>query len=293
MRDAGMGSVAWFEIGTTDAAATETFYGQLFGWRFDLDAEPSADGHTYGRISAPGAAGPMGAVDVLGRGDTDGSALGIVSADVDASVGQLEGLGATVVMPPAPAAGGALVAHVRDPQGNLLAVFSPPTGSDATPLDGNGATGGFARFEIGTTDMDASRRFYEQAFGWTFAPCHPPAPNGNSGADADADAEDSDAGSAGDPRFYLDILAPDGEPAGGLWDQSSGGQDFATFSILTDAMAPTAGRARKLGAKQLGPPNANPGGVVCARLLDPAGAQFGLVAFPRPDPDPDAEPAPS
>jgi uncharacterized protein len=257
------GAVAWFEIGTTDPGATEAFYGSLFGWRFELDPDATGGGTDdgtgtgsglrHGRIVASGAAEPMGTLDLLPYGHTDGSALRILVGDVDAAVGTIESLGGTLVAPPADS-GGAVVAHVRDPLGNVVALVS-----EATPAAPGEAAGGepgrFARFEIGSTDMDATRRFYEQAFGWTFT-------------------------STGE-GYYDDVRCPDGrEVAGGLWDQSAGGDDFATFSILAEAMSPTAGRARKLGARQLAPASRNPDGVITTRLLDPSGAQFGLVVLP-------------
>lgn len=88
---------------------------------------------------------------------------------------------------------------------------------------------------------------------------------------------------------YYDIRCPGaGDVSGGLWDQSSGGHDYATFSILTGALAPVASRARKLGAKQLAPQARTPDGVLATRLLDPAGAPFGLVALPADPDEPDA-----
>jgi predicted enzyme related to lactoylglutathione lyase len=247
------GAVAWFEIGTTDAEATEAFYGRLFGWRFDLD---------HGRIVGSGSTLPMGAVDVLADGDTDGSAISILAADVAAGVADVERLGGRTITPPSEAAGGAVVARVRDPLGNVVALVSGAEPAEAAPAPAASATPGtFTRFEIGSTDMDATRRFYERAFGWGFE-------------------------STGD-GYYYDIYCPDArDVSGGLWDQSSGGRDYATFSILTEAIAPTAGKARKLGARQLAAPNRNPDGVIATRLLDPAGAQFGLVALPAaPDDD--------
>jgi len=260
------GAVAWFEIGTTDPEATEAFYGGLFGWTFELDPDATADGpgsgfgsgSGHGRIVAPGAAEPMGALDLLTNGHTDGSALRILAADVEATAGTVESLGGTLVAPPADDGGGALVAHVRDPLGNVVALVSGP--GDAPAVE----PGRFARFEIGSTDMDATRRFYERAFGWTFT-------------------------STGD-GYYFDVRCPEArEVSGGLWDQSAGGDDYATFSILTEAMKPTAGRARKLGARQLAPASRNPAGVITTRLVDPAGAQFGLVVLPSAPDAGDAE----
>lgn len=263
------GAVAWFEIGTTDAAATEAFYGQLFGWHFELDGDPAegpAPGPAHGRILGA-ASQPIGAIDRLANGDTDGSAISILAVDVAAAVEQVERLGGTTVTPTTETADGAVVARVRDPQGNVVALVSATeAAAGPRPMPTAPATPGtFARFEIGSTDMDATRRFYEQAFGWGF--------------------ESTGEG------YYHDIYCPDArEVSGGLWDQSSGGRDYATFSILTDALSPTAARARKLGAHQLSPQSRTPDGVLATRLLDPAGAQFGLVAFPT-EPETEADDA--
>jgi uncharacterized protein len=301
MSGAAPGAVAWFEIDTVDPDVTEAFYAALFGWRFEHDAAAAPDrgGRPHGHIVAPGAAEPMGAIDVLGPANGNGNGLGgrsgrggaatgngaghagghgtggngnggtghaaphdvsaisILAPDVGAMAERAGGMGATVVAPPAEVGDGTVVAHVRDPLGNLVALVSGPEHAAAGAPT---APGGFARFEIGSTDVDVTRRFYERAFGWGFEP----------------------AGDGG----YFDIFCPDARAvSGGLWDQSSG-DDYATFSILTDALAPAAGRARKLGARQLAPASRNPDGVVCARLLDPGGAQFGLVALPREPADP-------
>lgn len=255
------GAMAWFEIGTTDAEASEAFYGELFGWRFDLDAEADDGVPAHGRIVAPDASGsgrpaPVGDVDVLANGGGGTSAIGIFTDDVAAGVAKAQSLGATVVDPPTPTAHGGVTAHVRDPLGNLLSLFS----GDHHAVPGLAAgPGGVARFEIGSTDPRATRRFYEQAFGWGFE-------------------------ATGDGSYH-DIFCPDArEVSGGLWEQPAHGHDFATFSVLTDAMGPTARQARHLGATQLAPASANAEGVVCARLLDPTGALFGLVTLPGQDP---------
>jgi hypothetical protein len=252
------GAVAWFEIGTTDADATEAFYSELFGWRFDLDTGSDPDAPAHGQIvgptaSTPGEPAPVGAIDVMPDGETGASAIGIFTDDVAAKVSQLEGLGAIVVDAPEPTADAGVAARVRDPLGNLLTLFS----GDHHAVPGAAAgPGGVARFEIGSTDLRTTRRFYEQAFGWGFE-------------------------ALGDGSYH-DIFCPDArEVSGGLWDQAGHGNDYATFSVLTDALTPTARQARHLGARQMAPATMNAEGVVSARLLDPVGALFGLVVIPN------------
>ena len=48
-------TVAWFQVGTTDAEQAKRFYGDLFGWRYTLD--PNSEGK-YHLVSYPGADTP-------------------------------------------------------------------------------------------------------------------------------------------------------------------------------------------------------------------------------------------
>src|SRR5260370_36049107 len=52
-------TVAWFQVGTTDAGEAKRFYGDLFGWRDTLD--PNSEGR-YHLVSYPGADAPSGGV---------------------------------------------------------------------------------------------------------------------------------------------------------------------------------------------------------------------------------------
>ena len=44
-------TVAWFQVGTSDAEQAKRFYGDLFGWRYALD--PNSEGK-YHLVSYPG-----------------------------------------------------------------------------------------------------------------------------------------------------------------------------------------------------------------------------------------------
>jgi hypothetical protein len=52
-------TVAWFQVGTTDAEHAKRFYGDLFGWRYTLD--PNSEGK-YHLVSYPGADTPSGGI---------------------------------------------------------------------------------------------------------------------------------------------------------------------------------------------------------------------------------------
>ena len=52
-------TVAWFQVGTTDAEQAKRFYGDLFGWRYTLD--PNSEGK-YHLVSYPGTDTPSGGI---------------------------------------------------------------------------------------------------------------------------------------------------------------------------------------------------------------------------------------
>jgi len=89
-------TVAWFQVGTTDAEQAKRFYGDLFGWRYTLD--PNSEGK-YHLVSYPGADAPSGGIF-----DTGGK----------------------VLVPPTTSKDGLVFADLHDPAGNHFGVFTPP-----------------------------------------------------------------------------------------------------------------------------------------------------------------------
>ncbi|MEU8976398.1 VOC family protein [Streptomyces monashensis] len=114
--------------------------------------------------------------------------------------------------------------------------------------------GAFAWFEIGTTDPDATQRFYKDAFGWRFV-------------------FDDTAG--GKP--YSNIFTTLQWPSGGL---NEAGADYAMPSFLVTDVATTTAAAQAAGARLEDGPDTNPDGLVYSRLIDPKGNRFGLFSMP-------------
>ena len=59
---AAPGTLAWFEIATSDPDAAEKFYGSLFDWSFNPDGPAASGGMDYRNITASGADAPMGGI---------------------------------------------------------------------------------------------------------------------------------------------------------------------------------------------------------------------------------------
>ncbi|MER7468119.1 VOC family protein [Streptomyces sp. NPDC097981] len=245
-----------FEIDTSDPRAVKDFYGPWLGWTFELEPAPGAAGVVLTRITTPEALAPTGQIRQHPAGAEEAITLRVESADVAADAARLQKLGATVVTPAAEDGDGTVRARITDPRGNVLTLVAPAGG--VTPQAPQ--PGAMAQFELSTTDLEASRAFYNAAFGWGF---------------------EYDPGSVGTPYHGIRTRGP--IPTGGAYDHSGNPQapEFAIISILTTDVGATVAKAVSLGAKVDDEPRSTTYGLVFARLIDPRGNRIGLFSLPQ------------
>src|SRR5215471_11689197 len=79
------GTLAWFEVATSDPDGAQKFYGNLFDWTFEADAPAASGGLDYRNIKASGAAAPMGGIFGTGGQLPDHAVFYILVADVEAT----------------------------------------------------------------------------------------------------------------------------------------------------------------------------------------------------------------
>lgn len=245
--------VDWFEITATEPSLSRTFYRELCGWDF----ASSGSGDAYCTITAPGAGTSMGA---LRRGDQDALCISVLCPDVAAAVRALEPLGATLAEGPGRTPAGDVHAVVIDVRGNRLGLLEPAAPSiPAVPgaAPGLNAT---AFFEIGTTDFAATRKFYQEAFGWT------------------TERDESAEGVA-----YYSILVP-GLPGeiGGVLDLSGmdGATDYAIPTLRVADVPELLERVAAAGGSRLMGPVSDAKGLVIGQFLDPVGNRWSAFALP-------------
>lgn len=118
------GAVTWFEVGTPDADGARRFYGELFEWTFDVQGPYS--------IVRTGADHPLPGGIQDTRMTPDGTpatyAVPCVQvADVAATCAKVEALGGKVLVPATTVPTGLVYAHVVDPTGGHIAVWTPPS----------------------------------------------------------------------------------------------------------------------------------------------------------------------
>jgi len=147
------------------------FYEGVFGWTFTPWGPP-------GFYQTHGAgAGFVGALQ--GRRDIAGHVMPSVELtfgveDVEATVAAIEVAGGEVIMPPFHIETVGHLAFVKDTEGNVAGVMQYER--DATPDAGPAASSAaqLRHFSINADEVGRARTFYEQVFGWTFAPWGPP-----------------------------------------------------------------------------------------------------------------------
>ena len=128
MTNPAPGTLAWFEVATSDPDTAEKFYGGLFDWSFVADSPAASAGMDYRNITAPGADRPIGGIFGVGGQMPDHAVFYILVADVDATCAAAEERGGSVVskhLEPGP--GAPSFAYLRDPAGNQFGVFTPPS----------------------------------------------------------------------------------------------------------------------------------------------------------------------
>lgn len=108
-----MNTVNYFEIGTPDAEAAQTFYGRVFGWEFG-PASPAG----YGMVNENAG----GLWDTSGIGSGTWAVFYVEVADIHASIEAALANGARTVLPLVDN-GVIQFAHLADPAGNRFGVW--------------------------------------------------------------------------------------------------------------------------------------------------------------------------
>jgi predicted enzyme related to lactoylglutathione lyase len=109
--------VVHFEIIGKDPAKLRDYFGELFGWEFDVPSpvsEAVSDPAQYGFVNR------MTTSD--GTGYEGHAVFYIAVPDVEAALAKAESLGGKRRMGPQRAPSGLVVGHFTDPEGNLVGV---------------------------------------------------------------------------------------------------------------------------------------------------------------------------
>lgn len=230
------GQFCWADLATTDVEAAKSFYGSLFGWEAEDMPVP---GGAYsmqrleGRDVAAIAPQPPQQREA-GVPPVWNNYVSVQSAD--ASAQRAGELGATVHAPPFDVMEAGRMAVVQDPQGAFFMLWEARDHFGARSVNGPGK---LSWNELSSPDMDASRDFYGQLFGWTFEPLEGgPGPyfvirNGEQGNGGLRELQEP-----GVPPHWLAYFgARDVDPALARIEELGGGRMAGPFPIPTGQIA--------------------------------------------------------
>jgi hypothetical protein len=151
-----VGKFVWHEQVSSDPAAAQRFYTELFGWSTEVFRPGEVD---YVMISSGGQA--HGGFGKAMEGAPPPHWLSHVRVDdLDETIEKAKGAGGSLAAGPFDMDEVGRIGIIRDPQGAFISAYQPAGEAPASE-------GVFVWDELGTTDVDAAQRFYEQVFGWT------------------------------------------------------------------------------------------------------------------------------
>jgi len=244
------GVPSWLDLGSPDIQRTVDFYGALFGWEVPEGPE-EAGGYRIATVRGRPVAG-------IGPAQNPGppfwsTYVNVVSADDSAEA--VNRAGGQVIVPPMDVLDAGRMAVFVDPVGAFFSVWQPGTHPGAQVVNEPGT---WSWTELLTTDLDASKRFYAEVFGWA--------------------TNVQDAGPMGQ---YVEWLV-DGRSVAGMMQKppmlpAEVPPHWAVYFSVGDADAAVA-RVAELGGTVLMPPmDIEPGRF--APVTDPTGATFNVIAL--------------
>jgi predicted enzyme related to lactoylglutathione lyase len=115
--------IGWFEIGTDDLATAERFYGSVFGWSFSDNEDSDMP---YRMVDTRAADSIRGGIFGTGGKMPNYAVFYVVVTDVADACRRVEAAGGKVLVPATGDSDGVTFAHVLDPSGNHIGVYTPP-----------------------------------------------------------------------------------------------------------------------------------------------------------------------
>ena len=255
------GAPNWLDIGTPDIDGANSFYGGLFGWRFQT-AGPDAGGYGFFQLSGRTAAGGMQTTPEQGPPSWT---VYFQSADAEATAKAAEQSGGSVLMRPMDVMGEGHMAVLADQAGVPFGLWQP---GQTKGVDLAGETGSLCWVELYTPDIARAAAFYRQVLGWVTEGV--PFPGGT------YTCINPEGGGRDDMFGGLVPLADDPTEA-------EAGAHFLPYFEVADTDA-TVSQAQELGGSVRVPAADIEGVGRIARLADPYGARFAVIKSAPPQP---------
>jgi predicted enzyme related to lactoylglutathione lyase len=256
------GKIIWRDLLTNDPAASQRFYGELFGWEFESVGEASNlrsnSAYTLIRHNGRLIGGMVDTLALNGRDDISQWVVLMAVEDLDARTKAVTENGGEVIAPPTDLQARGRLALIRDAEGALLGLLET---RDGDPQDSEPEIGGFLWDELWTTDVQNAGGFYSKVAGLA------------------ADTVDIDANEATAPTYSL--LKAGSTPRAGILPVPLDGLDPVWVSyIRAEDPAAITSRVADLGGRVIVEAGPRPLGGEVAFIAGPSGAGIALQTWP-------------
>ena len=250
------GEFTWYELMTSDVAASQRFYADVVGWEVEDVSRPDM---AYLLFKAGGTPA-CGLMKLPEPGIPPGFFGYVATDDVDGATDRARRLGATIHKEPMDIPGVGRFSVLSDPQG---AGFGLHQWADPQTVPGPAlmSPGRMGWHELMTTDWEAGLAFYGELFGWQ-------------------KAEAMDMGLMG--TYQLFTGPGGGDAIGGMYNKPPQvPHPFWLYYIGVPAIDPAVETIKARGGQLITGPMEVPGGAWIVQGLDPQGAMFALVGMRR------------
>ena len=256
------GKIIWRDLLTNDPAASQKFYGELFGWEFESVGTASNlksdSSYTLIRHNGKLIGGMIDTLALNGRRDISQWIVLMSVEDIDASVEAVTASGGKIMTPPTDLQSRGRIAVIRDVEGALLGLLET---RDGDPRDSEPEVDGFLWDELWTTDVGSADAFYSKVAGLT------------------KDTVDIDGKQDTAPTYSL--LKAGDTPRAGIMPNPLEGLDPVWVSyIRVDDPAAITSRVAELGGRVIVEAGPRPVGGEVAFVAGPSGAGIALQTWP-------------
>ncbi len=160
------GVPCWVDLVQPDLDATMAFYGDLFGWAFEVRTpEAAPQRYAYARLDGLVVAG-IGGSPVAGA-ESAGWTTYVWVTSVDDTAGLVEANGGRVISAPVDVPRAGRVAVCTDPAGAVFGLWQAAENRGAELVN---APGSWNFSELNGVDPGAAAAFYQAVFGWLSDP---------------------------------------------------------------------------------------------------------------------------
>jgi len=256
------GKIVWRDLLTNDPSASQSFYGELFGWKFESVGSSAGlsnnSAYTLIRHNGRLIGGMIDTVALNNKDDISQWVVLMSVEDIDAATAKFAADGGEVIAPPTDLQRRGRMAIVSDAEGALLALLQT---RDGDPADREPEIGGFLWDELWTTDVESATAFYE-----SFA--------GLDSTDMDID-ENQESGAS-----YRLLKAGDRPRVGIMPNPLEGVKPIWISYIRVENPAEVTAKVAGLGGHVIVEARSRPLGGEVAFVAGPSGAGIALQTWP-------------